>query len=343
MDKQPALDADEVFTIVSHFDRLDVADAEAALRAAAELAGCPVGVRWSDATEPTVWLEREGPARATDELLLHRLRHLLNRLNRAVPAQGATSLRIDDPALIELLLSGEAKPEERARAARLLGFDAARELRVLATSSPGSATRLLAKALPGQSIRTATIGRVGAVLCQSARDTTSLSDHLNEVIVDEFPASAHSERGPWLGIGASVAVLEAPTSWNQAQRALRFASSTGFGRRAIAYERPSLLEVLADIPVERVREIDDVVRINQIASTAAGAAEVDTLEALCQFGTLRRTATELHLHHSTVAARIQHVERSMGWDLDDPIDRFLATFALMLRRVSLSATELAGG
>ncbi|SHU52352.1 Uncharacterised protein [Mycobacteroides abscessus subsp. abscessus] len=123
MDKQPALDADEVFTIVSHFDRLDVADAEAALRAAAELAGCPVGVRWSDATEPTVWLEREGPARATDELLLHRLRHLLNRLNRAVPAQGATSLRIDDPALIELLLSGEAKPEERARAARLLGLE----------------------------------------------------------------------------------------------------------------------------------------------------------------------------------------------------------------------------
>ncbi|CPW69753.1 Uncharacterised protein [Mycobacteroides abscessus] len=121
MDKQPALNADEVLMIVSHFDRLDAADAEAALRAAAELAGCPVGVRWSDATEPTVWLEREGPARATDELLLHRLRHLLNR---AAPAQGTTSLRIDDPALIELLLSGDAKPEERARAARLLGLDA---------------------------------------------------------------------------------------------------------------------------------------------------------------------------------------------------------------------------
>ncbi|CPU32914.1 Uncharacterised protein [Mycobacteroides abscessus] len=179
MDKQPALNADEVLMIVSHFDRLDAADAEAALRAAAELAGCRVGVQWSDATEPTVWLEREGPARATDELLLHRLRHLLNR---AAPAQGTTSLRIDDPALIELLLSGDAKPEERARAVRLLGLDATRELRVLATSSPGSATKLLAKALPGQSIRTATIGRVGAVLCQTARDTTSLSDHLNEVI-----------------------------------------------------------------------------------------------------------------------------------------------------------------
>ncbi len=85
MDKQPALNADEVLMIVSHFDRLDAADAEAALRAAAELAGCRVGVRWSDATEPTVWLEREGPARATDELLLHRLRHLLNR---AAPPRG---------------------------------------------------------------------------------------------------------------------------------------------------------------------------------------------------------------------------------------------------------------
>ncbi|AMT72293.1 PucR family transcriptional regulator [Mycobacteroides immunogenum] len=340
MDKQPALDADEVFTIVSHFDRLDAADAEAALRAAAELAGCPVGVRWSDAAEPTVWLEREGPARATDELLLHRLRHLLNR---AAPAQGTTSLRIDDPALIELLLSGDAKPEERARAARLLGLDATRELRVLAISAPASARRILAKALPGQAIRAVTIGRVGALVCQGTGNTTTLSDHLNDVIVGEFPASPHSAQGPWLGIGSSVAVIDAPVSWSQAQRALRFASSTGFGRRAIAYERLSLLEVLADIPAERVREIDDVVRINQIASTAAGAVEVDTLEALCQYGTLRRTATELHLHHSTVAARIQHVEQLMGWNLDDPIDRFLATFALMLRRVSLSTTELAGG
>ncbi|AMU22352.1 Sugar diacid utilization regulator [Mycobacteroides abscessus subsp. bolletii] len=340
MDKQPALDADEVFTIVSHFDRLDAVDAETALRAAAELAGCPVGVRWSDAAEPTVWLEREGLARATDELLLHRLRHLLNR---SAPAQGATSLRIDDPALIELLLSGDAKPEERVRAARLLGLDATRELRVLAISAPASARRVLAKALPGQVIRAVTIGRVGALVCQGTGNTTTLSDHLNDVIIGEFPTSPHSAPGPWLGIGSSVAVVDAPVSWSQAQRALRFASSTGFGRRAIAYERLSLLEVLADIPAQRVREIGDVVRINQIASTTAGAVEVDTLEALCQYGTLRRTATELHLHHSTVAARIQHVEQLMGWNLDDPIDRFLATFALMLRRVSLSTTELAGG
>ncbi|MUM16439.1 PucR family transcriptional regulator [Mycobacterium sp. CBMA271] len=341
MDKQPALNADLVFTILSHFDRLDVADAEAAVRSAADLAGCPVGLQWSEGGDPQVWLQREGPAQPTDELLLHRLHHVLRR---SVPVQtSAATLHMDDPALIEVVLSSESTPEDRMRAVRLLGLDDTRELRVLAISAPAGARQLLGKALPGQVIRSATIGRVGALLCQTAGDTSTLSDHLNAVIVGEFPASPRSTHGPWVGIGSSVAVIDAPASWGQAQRALRFASSTGFGRRAIAYERLSLLEVLADIPPDRVRQIGDVVRINEIAATAGGAVEVDTLEALCQYGTLRRTATELHLHHSTVAARIQHVEQLMGWDLDDPIDRFLATFVLMLRRISLSTSELSGG
>lgn len=340
MDKQPGLNADLVFTIVSHFDRLDAADADTAVRSASELAGCPVGIQWSDGGEPQVWLEREGPAEPTDELLLHRLHHLLRR---SVPVQTSATLHMDDPALIEVVLSSESIPEDRMRAVRLLGLDDARELRVLAISAPAGAGQLLAKALPGQVIRSATIGRVGALLCQATGDTKTLSDHLNAAIVGEFPAAPRSVQGPWIGIGASVAVIDAPASWGQAQRALRFASSTGFGRRAIAYERLSLLEVLADIPPDRVREIGDVVRVNEIASTPAGAVEVDTLEALCVFGTLRRTATELHLHHSTVAARIRHIEQLMGWDLDDPMDRFLATFVLMLRRISLSTAELSGG
>ncbi|MGH3725226.1 MAG: PucR family transcriptional regulator [Mycobacterium sp.] len=339
MDKQPGLDADLVFTIVSHFDQLEAADAEAAVHSASQLAGCAVGIRWSDGGEPHVWLEREGSAQPTDELLLHRLHHFLRR---SMPVQTSASLHMDDPALIEVVLSGESSPEDRMRAVRLLGLDDTRELRVLAISAPADARQLLAEALPGQVIRSATIGRVGALLCQATGDTRTLSDHLNAVIVREFPPAPRLVQGPWIGIGTSTAVIDAPTSWAQAQRALRFASSTGFGRRAIAYERLSLLEVLADIPPEHVREIGDIVRINEIASTASGAVEVDTLEALCVFGTLRRTATELHLHHSTVAARIRHIEQLMGWDLDDPMDRFLATFVLMLRRISLSTAELSG-
>ncbi|WP_078314863.1 hypothetical protein [Mycobacterium sp. D16Q16] len=61
------MDADLVFTIVSHFGQLDVADTEAAVRSAGELAGSPVGVRWSDG-ETVVWLECAGAMGATSAI-----------------------------------------------------------------------------------------------------------------------------------------------------------------------------------------------------------------------------------------------------------------------------------
>jgi hypothetical protein len=68
--------------------------------------------------------------------------------------------------------------------------------------------------------------------------------------------------------------------------------------------------------------------------------QVETAEAFCVFGSLRRTAEELHLHHSTVAARLARIEAELGWDLDDPLDRFSATLVLMVRRIALSSAEL---
>ncbi|MFE4463062.1 helix-turn-helix domain-containing protein, partial [Nocardia tengchongensis] len=96
------------------------------------------------------------------------------------------------------------------------------------------------------------------------------------------------------------------------------------------------------LPVQRLLGTADVMRISEFAATEAGALAVDTLEAFCVFGTLRRTATELHLHHSTVAARIAQVEAVMGWDVDDALDRFTATLVLFVRRMALSSTALAG-
>lgn len=31
----------------------------------------------------------------------------------------------------------------------------------------------------------------------------------------------------------------------------------------------------------------------------------------------------------------------MGWDFDDPVDRFLGTLVLMVRRIAMSSAELA--
>lgn len=342
---QLGTDPGAVLRLVAHFDVLieSSADSEAVIRAAETVAECPLGVRWTSAAEPDVWLERAGrAAHPLDEVLLDRVRHAL----RMAGSRTGSPVRWGDPALLELVLSDNESAAERARAIRLLGLDETREVRVLAVSagSPAEAMRVVVRELGDQPVRTVTIGSDTAVLCYSSEEARTLSDRLDAAIIAAFPSPLPEQlgRGPWVGIGAKTTVFGAAVSWEQAQRGLRFASSTHFGRRAVAYERLSVLELLADLPSEQVLRNSDVVRINQLASTPAGALEVDTTEAFCVLGSLRRTATQLHLHHSTVAARIAHVESAMGWDLADPIDRFTATLVLFVRRIARSSAELRG-
>lgn len=110
----------------------------------------------------------------------------------------------------------------------------------------------------------------------------------------------------------------------------------------MSFDCLSSLELLADLPLDRVPKNPDVARINAIAATPTGALEVSAAEAFCVFGSLRRTAAELHVHHSTVAARLARMEFQMGWSFDDPMDRFMATLVLMVRRIALSTAQLSG-
>ncbi|MEB3032360.1 PucR family transcriptional regulator [[Mycobacterium] nativiensis] len=338
--------ATAVLRVVAHFDALveSSADAETIIRSAESVAQCPLSVQWVSATEPEVRLERAGsPRHPLDEVLLDRVRHAL----RMVASRAGATVRLGDPALLELVLSDNELPAERARAIRLLGLDESREVRVLAVSaeSPAEALRVVVRELGDQPVRSVTIGADTALLCYSSENARTLSDRLDAAIIAAFPPPLPAQvgRGPWVGIGAKTTVFGAATSWQQAQRGLRFASSTHYGRRAVAYERLSVLELLADLPSEQVLRHHDVARINALAATPAGAHDVDTTEAFCVLGSLRRTATQLHLHHSTVAARIAHVEAAMGWDLADPVDRFTATLVLFVRRIALSSAELTDG
>lgn len=330
-------DPESVLRLVRFFDDLDATGADAVLQAAQAVAGCPVHVRW-DGSEPEVWLERDGPAHPLDAVLLDRVRHTLGDIGARVPPS------FGDPALVEVVLSSRERAEDRARAIRLLGLDESREVRVLAVSAQSSpeALRVITSALASVSVRTADLGTATAVVCQGRTNTRALSDELDEAIVTAFPAPLPigADRGPWVGLGAAGGVFAAPTSWAQALRALRFASSTGFGRRAVAYERLSALELLAELPPEATRGSHALARINEIAATPAGLLQVETAEAFCVFGLLRRTAEELHVHHSTVAARLARIETQLGWDMDDPVDRFSATLVLMIRRIALSSAEL---
>ncbi|MGV9664721.1 hypothetical protein [Nocardia niigatensis] len=102
-------------------------------------------------------------AHPLDAVVLDRLRHCL----RVVSArQAANPLRMDDPALLEVVLSEKERREDRVRAMRLLGLDPARATRVLAVAGPGAAdaVRIIGEYVP--ILRQAVIGATTAVLVQ---------------------------------------------------------------------------------------------------------------------------------------------------------------------------------
>ncbi|RVU28107.1 PucR family transcriptional regulator [Streptomyces antnestii] len=360
---------ESMMRIVAYFDGLgeSAADADTVVKHAAALAECgtggrlpsgivvrygPLGDRLDGVPQvpdagarplPEAWLERAGPAHPLDQVLLDRLLHALRMLDVRPPAR--TGLHLGDPALVEVLLSDDEHRTDRVRAVELSGLDPGRDVRVLAlyADQAGPVVELIERVCPGRLVRSAPTGGLTAVLTQTPVEDRLLCDALHTALAAAAPAPPRpgGGHGPWIGIGERMSVYAAPTSWAQARRALRFASSTVYGRRAVAFGRLGPLDLLADVPLGRLLGARGIARVNALAATATGAQDVDTLEAFCVYGSLRRTACELHVHHSTVASRLARVEAATDWDLGNSIDRFIATLVLMLRRMALSSAELA--
>ncbi|SHM22363.1 helix-turn-helix domain-containing protein [Cryptosporangium aurantiacum] len=142
-----------------------------------------------------------------------------------------------------------------------------------------------------------------------------------------------------VGVGGNVDGLDAETSWAQARLALRFATTAGGptgdpGDAVVDHDALGPLALLAEIPTARLRDQPDVRALDALARTDSGALDVAALEAFCRTGSLRQAAAALYLHHSSVAARLAHVEDALGWHLDEPGDRFRAQLALWARKLA---------
>lgn len=337
-----ALDAgaETAVRVIAFFDRLieHRATAVELVRSAAALAECPVGLERPG--EPTlrhasdgavvtapidpaavngvdlapaggrVWLERPGGPGPFDDLVLERLALSVRLLSGSAP-------HLADPALVELVLSEREGPEDRVRALHLLGLDPAAPVRVVAVAAPdprAAAVALLGGRLPP---RVAVIDGLAAVLVQRWEPT------------DLDPAP-----GVRVGVGGATAGVAARRSWAQARLAVRFAVADGLGEPMIEHNGLGSLALLAEVPAERLRAQPDVAALAALAATPSGALDVATLEAFCRTGSLRQAAAQLHLHHSSVAARLAHVEQALGWRVEQPTGRFRAQFALLARRLA---------
>lgn len=361
-------DAEAAVRVIAYFDGLmeQRATPAALVRSVAALAECPAG--WaSPGAEPLrlgptgkpvsadvpvvesggvdlgaqgrVWLERNSDPGPLDDLVLERFAMSARVLTRMERRPSAPDLA--DPALVELVLAERAAVEDRSRALRLLGLDAALPVRVLAVSAPGrdagaEAVGLVARGRPLRAVRVAVVGAAAAVLLQPRVGAATLVDDLRAALTDRVLERGTGGAALRVGVGGPAPPLEARSSWLQARLALRF-TVPGAAQDAAVIEHAALgaLALLADLPPERLRAEPDVAALQAMAETESGALDVATLEAFCRTGSLRQAAVALHLHHSSVAARLAHVEDALGWRLDEPQGRFRARMALLARRLAL--------
>jgi hypothetical protein len=327
-----ALDPDigKALKALSYFDRLieGRVGAEGFVRGAAVLSGYTAGLsdpdrsiyirvdpggrrldtrptfdsRWPSYTldpdwSATVWLENTEPLGSVEEMVIERF--ALGA--RLVLERTRGRLVRNDEATIEVLLDDAAPAELRLQKARSLGFaehDRLRAYAVLDTTDLGSAARSLPVVKP----------------------------HVGRFKSDHFSANAR------VGIGPETPILGLPASYRRAVAALRFTTAGERGRpgtRQLAADDLGALTALAEVGELRRIAIGDVQNLEEAIEKNPDL--LITLEAFITHGSARAAAHALHVHHSTMQARMQQAEKLLGWPLSAPTNRFRLQLTMALR------------
>ncbi|MFH8369858.1 helix-turn-helix domain-containing protein [Streptomyces sp. NPDC018031] len=250
----------------------------------------------------TVWLERPDAPGPLDDVLLDRLAIATAAV---VERYGPARTTMADPALVELVVSAGVDEAARARALRLLGFAAGLPVHVVAIRSELPLDRVGTRICPAGPVKAATLADVGVVLATGVDAT-------------RFPAD----------VRAGIGTADCPHhSWRRARTALRFTTP----RRPVVHHADlGALALLAEVPQDIVRDNADVAAV---ARVAAGPDDLETLDAYCATGSLRRAADVLHLHHSSVARRLDQIGGTLGVELTEPAGLLRARLALTAWRL----------
>jgi hypothetical protein len=250
----------------------------------------------------TVWLERPGTPGPLDEVLLDRLAIAVATV---VEKYGPARTTMADPALVELVISSDSDEAARARALRLLGFAADLPVRVVAVRSQLPLDQVAGLVCPDRPVKAAPVADVGVILA------TTLDPA-------RLPA----------GIRAGIGAADSPDrSWREARTALRFTTSR---QPVVRYDGLGALALLAHVPQDAARDNADVAAI---ARMAGNPEDLDTLDTYCATGSLRRAADLLHLHHSSVARRLEQLGKALGIELTAPTGLLRARLALTAWRL----------
>jgi hypothetical protein len=250
----------------------------------------------------TVWLERPGAPGPLDELTLDRLAIAAAAV---VERHGPARTTMADPALVELAISSDSDDAARNRALRLMGFAADLPVRVVAVQSRLPLNQVAGLICPTRPVKAAPLDDVGVILATTVDPA-------------RFPA----------GVRAGIGGVERPDrSWHGARTALRF---TATRQPVIHYDDLGALALLAQVPQDAARDNADVAAITRMTDNPDA---LETLDAYCATGSLRQAADHLHLHHSSVARRIEQIGKALGIELTKPTGLTRARLALTTWRL----------
>jgi hypothetical protein len=239
----------------------------------------------------TVWIERLGPPRATDSLVLERMAASVR-----ITLERQTGSPLNAEGAVEILLDSDADLTLRTRSASVLGLDMTGWSRVIALP-PGRRTD---PSPPYSAVLQSPVGQVRALIATERLAQPNLCS--------TDPA------GSRVGVGTVGTGLELPGSWSSALAALRLTSP--FDPQVRADEAGPLL-ALAEVYGPGRRQGPDA--LGELASKPWVLA---TAHSLANSDSIRDAARQCNVHHSTMTARAEQLASALGYPTTGSAGRF---------------------
>jgi hypothetical protein len=308
---------------------VDVGGSEV-VAASVDDAGGRIGACWLD--------QGEEPWRPIDELVVQRLSSAAAINSVRLRDERATRSRLDYAAL-EQLLSTPMSDEAAAEAVKRAGLRPGRQLMALAARpqpggnmGPEALAQTLSRSLEqaGLSSRSGVIGRSAAIVVEA-------SDSIDEVLREAAANMSRLGVNIEVGAGAAGAASALHASWRQAAQALLLRPVMALATPVTHFEELGVLHLLAEIPTDDLARYPDVLRVAGLEARGSPVSDLDLLERYLATMSLRQTAQQVLLHHTTVQYRLKRIEQHLGTDLQDPAARLRLQIAILLYRIERAA------
>ncbi len=267
-----------------------------------DAAGRPVsrsGPGWS------VWIERDGEASPSDEMIVERLALGVELLEARRHPEGGLEPVIDPARTLA----------ERATALARLRIDPATTVRVVATPADAPAPTVPSAIVP---TRFGLLRAALEVLDPSREHSRGIADPGRESLTGRVPAVR-------TGLGTPVRADRAPESWDAAIVAFRLSDDADPTVDAADLGAMLLLAQAFD-PQHPHPDVEALAHL--------GPRSAAILRVLVETESIRSAASVLGMHHSTVQARHEALTRALGYDPRSALGRIRYVAAALLLRLA---------